>query len=133
MIKINNKLSSLVKKSYQQAANPTEDGLSEMSTQFERLRDKRFCLGITGLSLSGKSTFITSLINQLFEHDTAALAGFSPVLSERLLGVKMHPLEDKALNAFAYAYAEAFQRMASPTPQWPLSTQNISSCLLELR
>jgi predicted YcjX-like family ATPase len=131
LIKINNKLSSLVKKSYQQAANLTGGGLREMSTQFDRLRDKRFCLGITGLSQSGKSTFITSLINQLLEHDCAALAGFSPVLSERLLGVKMHPLEDKALSTFPYA--EAYQRMAGSSPQWPLSTQNISGCLLELR
>jgi hypothetical protein len=131
LIKINNKLSSLIKKSFRQAANLTEDGFNEMSTQFDRLRDKRFCLGITGLSQSGKSTFITSLINQLLEHDNAALAGFSPALGERLLGVKIHPIEDLALSAFAYA--ESYQRMASATPQWPLSTQNISGCLLELR
>jgi predicted YcjX-like family ATPase len=131
LIKINNKLSSLIRKSFRQAANLTDDGLKEMSTQFDRLRDKRFCLGITGLSQSGKSTFITSLINQLLEHDNAALAGFSPALGERLLGVKIHPLEDLALSTFAYA--ESYQRIASATPQWPLSTQNISGCLLELR
>lgn len=131
MIKNNNKLSRFVKKSYRQAANLTENGLSEISTQFDRLRDKRFCLGITGLSQSGKSTFITSLINQLMQHDTASLPGFSPVLSDRLLGVKMHPLEDKTLLAFPYA--EAYERIANPTPQWPLPTENVSGCLLELR
>jgi predicted YcjX-like family ATPase len=131
LIKINNKLSSLVKRSYRQAANHTEDGLSEISTQFDRLRDKRFCIGITGLSQSGKSTFITSLVNQLLQHDTASLPGFSPVLSDRLLSVKMHPLEDKALLAFPYA--EAYQRIANPKPQWPLPTKNMSGCLLELR
>jgi predicted YcjX-like family ATPase len=128
--KINNKLYSLVKKSYRQATNLTEDGLSEISVQFDRLRDERFCLGITGLSQSGKSTFITSLINQLMQHDTASLPGFSPVLSDRLIGVKMHPLEDKGLLAFPYD--EAYQRIANPSPQWPIPTENISGCLLEL-
>ncbi len=131
MKNINNKVAKLLKKSYRQAAYRTEESLSEISTQFDRLRDKRFCLGITGLSQSGKSTFITSLINQLMQHDRASLPGFSPVLGERLINVKMHPLEDKSLAAFPYA--ESYQRMTGSTPQWPHSTENISGCLLELR
>jgi len=107
-------------------------GIAESSSAgIDKLRDKRFCIGITGLSKSGKSTFITSLINQLQQHKTANLPGFSPVLSERLLNVKVHPLKDKELPSFPYD--EAYKGMTEPDPEWPKSTQNISGCLLELR
>ncbi|MFT6029619.1 MAG: putative YcjX-like family ATPase [Oleiphilaceae bacterium] len=101
------------------------------SANMEKLRERRFCIGITGLSQSGKSTFITSLINQLQQHKAASLPGFEPVLSERLLNVKIHPLKDKELPAFPYD--EAYNGMTGPDPVWPNSTQNISGCLLELR
>mgnify|MGYP001050757270 CR=1 FL=1 len=67
------------------------------SANINKLRNKRFCIGITGLSQSGKSSFITSLINQLLQHKAASLSGFEPVLSKRLLNVRIHPLEDKSL------------------------------------
>ena len=108
-----------------------DDSVAGIAKQFDKLRDKRFCLGITGLSQSGKSTFITSLVNQLMHHDSASLPGFSPVLNERLLGVKLHPLEDKSLDQFAYD--EAYRGLTAPTPQWPASTQGLSGFLLELR
>ncbi len=101
------------------------------SESIDKLRDKRFCIGITGLSQSGKSTFITSLVNQLQQHKTASLPGFDPVLSNRLLNVRIHPLQDKDLPAFPYE--ESYKGMTGPDPVWPESTQNISGCLLELR
>ena len=107
-------------------------GFAESSSAgIDKLRDKRFCIGITGLSQSGKSTFITSLINQLQQHKTASLPGFSLVLSERLLNVKVHPLKDKELPSFPYD--EAYKGLTDSDPKWPKSTQNISGCLLELR
>jgi hypothetical protein len=101
------------------------------SASFDKLRDKRFCIGITGLSQSGKSTFITSLINQLLQHKVANLPGFEPVLNGRLLNVKVHPLPDKALSPFPYD--DAYKGMTGINPVWPKSTQDISGCLLELR
>lgn len=106
----------------------TFSGLAEKSSaSINKLRDKRFCIGITGLSQSGKSTFITSLINQLQQHKTANLPGFEPILSERLLNVKIHPLHDKDLPPFPYE--EAYKGMTGPNPVWPKSTQDISGCL----
>ena len=125
------KLSQLLKTSYKEASALTGDTLTKISNQIDRLSDERFCLGITGLSQSGKSTFITSLINQLLHHDTSNLPGFSPVLSERLIGVKVHPLEDGALPPFPYE--EAYEKITRPKPQWPESTVNTSGCLLELK
>ncbi|MEH6578626.1 MAG: YcjX family protein [Amphritea sp.] len=124
-------VSSVFKKPYKKVADLTDEGLTGLSTQFDRLRDRRFCIGITGLSQSGKSTFITSFINQLHKHDTASLPGFFPVLNERLRGVKIHPLENSKLPQFPYE--EAYKGLANPEPRWPESTQNVSGCLLELR
>ncbi|UZE94794.1 YcjX family GTP-binding protein [Alkalimarinus alittae] len=112
---------------YKKMAKLTDEGLASM----DKLRDRRFCIGITGLSQSGKSTFITSLINQLQQYKTSSLPGFSPVLTERLLNVKVHPLEDVALTQFPYD--EAYKRLTNPDPQWPIPTKDISGCLLELR
>ncbi|WP_250657842.1 YcjX family protein [Alkalimarinus coralli] len=122
--------------------NMTPDGRTEGSSRMkkltdsglvniDKLRDRRFCIGITGLSQSGKSTFITSLINQLLQHKNAHLPGFLPVLNERLLNVKVHPLEDHTLTPFPYE--DAYKKLTSPEPQWPESTKNTSGCLLELR
>lgn len=99
--------------------------------QLDRLRDRRLCIGITGLSRSGKSTFITSLINQLLQHKKASLPGFSPVLSGQLIDVRLHPLETPGLATFAYQ--QAWDRLCSQPPAWPEPTRDISGCLLELR
>ncbi len=99
--------------------------------QLDRLRDRRICIGITGLSRSGKSTFITSLINQLLQHKKSSLPGFSPVLSGRLIDVRMHPLEDPDLVAFPYN--AAWSRLCSKPAAWPEPTRDASGCLLELR
>ncbi len=114
-------------RTYEKMGTLTKDSLAGI----EKLRDKRFCIGITGLSQSGKSTFITSLINQLQQHKTSSLPGFSPVLSERLLNVKIHPLDDKHLLPFPYE--ESYRGITGLDPQWPDSTKDLSGCLLELR
>jgi uncharacterized protein len=99
--------------------------------QLDRLRDRRLCIGVTGLSRSGKSTFITSLINQLLQHKNASLPGFSPVLSGQLVDVRLHPLESSDLAAFPYQ--NAWERLCGQPPAWPEPTRDISGCLLELR
>ena len=107
------------------------ESLAGLTKQLNRLRDERFCLGITGLSQSGKSTFITSLINQLLHHESAALPGFKPVLDGRLLSVRIHPLEDKRIAPFPYE--QAYRGLSGEHPCWPASTTDLSGCVLELR
>jgi predicted YcjX-like family ATPase len=99
--------------------------------QLDRLRDRRLCIGVTGLSRSGKSTFITSLTNQLLQHKNASLPGFSPVLSGQLIDVRLHPLETEGLATFPYQ--SAWGRLCSQPPAWPEPTRDTSGCLLELR
>lgn len=125
------KITRLLKGGYRKVRQAGDDSRSNIAKQVNRLRDERFCLGITGLSQSGKSTFITSLINQLLQYESAALPGFSPVLNRRLLGVKIHPLEDKQLAQFPYG--ESYRGLTSSQPRWPASTNDLSGCLLELR
>jgi hypothetical protein len=104
---------------------------STVLKKFSRLSGKHICLGITGLSQSGKSAFITSLINQLLHHDRAQLPGFAPVLSNRLLGVTVLPLDDEEIASFPYD--SSYRGMTGKQPKWPLSTKGVSGSLLELR
>lgn len=124
-------VSSVFSKPLKAVLDLADEGMNNASAQFDKLRDQRFCIGITGLSQSGKSTFITSLINQLQQHDSANLAGFSPVLTDRLLGVKIHPLDAPELPQFPYD--AAYRDLTASDPRWPASTEDVSGCLLELR
>src|SRR5690554_7033530 len=72
--------------------------------------DRHICIGITGLSRSGKTTLITSLINQLCSYETAKLAGFPPIQADRLLGVALHPLEDLPM----FPYQAGYDKITSP-------------------
>ncbi len=125
------KLTPLLKRTGKKVGAMADSGGASVDVAINRLRDRRFCLGITGLSRSGKSTFITSLINQLVSHENASLPGFAPVLGGSLLWVKRHPLEDKKLPGFPYD--DAYGRLCEQVPQWPESTVDVSGCLLELR
>lgn len=102
-----------------------------MKNYYQRLSGSRFCLGITGLSQSGKTTFITSLLNQLSNHDKASLQGFSPVFHENLIGVRVEPLTDEGIGTFPYE--SAYKSIASETPHWPVSTSDQSGCVIELK
>lgn len=105
--------------------------LDGLTNQASNILDTHLCLGITGLSQSGKSTFITSFINQLLNFNKAQLSGFSPVAEERLLSVRLHPVRDKTLKAFAYE--DNFRQLCEPNSAWPASSTGASGCLLELR
>lgn len=99
--------------------------------RFEVATERRVCLGISGLSRSGKSTFITSMLNQLLEYDKAKLSGFAPRVEDRLLSVKAIPLKNHRIKSFPYE--ENYRRIASPEPAWPEPTVDISAYLLEIR
>lgn len=52
--------------------------LDETVKLANKTADKHICIGVTGFSGSGKSTFITSLIHQLRYSNEASLGGFHP-------------------------------------------------------
>ncbi|MEH6628755.1 MAG: YcjX family protein [Motiliproteus sp.] len=106
-------------------------GADSTVESLHRLRSGHKCIGITGLSRSGKSTFITSLISQLINHEKSKLGAFSPWISKRIKAVKVHPLEDRSLSDFPYI--DAIKSLTAEPPCWPDSTVDISGCLLEIK
>ncbi|WP_444932750.1 YcjX family protein [Microbulbifer sp. JTAC008] len=96
----------------------------------ERLLDRRICIGITGLSGAGKSTFLTSLIYQLCNPEKSQLPGFAPALNGDLLGAELKPALDSGLAPFDYQ-ACLSALMAEP-PSWPQSTRDASAMELHI-
>lgn len=76
---------------------------SELTDLMNRSVDRHVRLAVTGLSRSGKTAFITSLVNQLLNVNAGArLPLFSAARDKRLLGVKRIPHRDLSVPRFAY-------------------------------
>jgi len=102
-----------------------------LSRYGDRLLDRRICVGVTGFSGSGKTTFITSLMHQLQHFQNATLPAFSPALKGRLIGVRRMPLDNEDIAAFPYD--EGIKALSATPPAWPQATTGLSSALLEIR
>lgn len=73
---------------------------------------------VTGLSRSGKTAFITALVNQLLNiHTGARLPLLSAAREERLLGVKRVPQRDFGIPRFTYD--EGLAQLYGQPPMWP--------------
>ncbi len=85
-------------------------------------------LGVTGLSQSGKTVFVTSLVHNLVAG--GRLPFFSPVAEGRLIGAHLEPQPDDHLPRFNYeAHVAA---LTAPPPKWPQGTRRISQLRLVL-
>ncbi|SQH76102.1 conserved hypothetical protein; putative nucleoside triphosphate hydrolase domain [Shewanella benthica] len=100
-----------------------------------RASDRNIRLAVTGLSGSGKTAFITGLVNQLLN---AGLSGKSNNLplwqvsrDERLYGVKRALQPDLTVASFDYELS--MNALKQAVPQWPASTHNISEIRLALK
>jgi len=86
-------------------------------------------LGVTGLSRSGKTVFITALIHNLLTG--GRLPGFAALTEGRFIGARLAEHPDAGVPRFAYE-----QHLASLTganPVWPESTRRISQLRLALK
>ncbi|MDE9551740.1 YcjX family protein [Xenorhabdus bovienii] len=105
---------------------------NELKSLVNRGVDRHLRLAVTGLSRSGKTAFITSLVNQLLHvHSGARLPLFSAVRDGRLLGVKRVPQRDFGVPRFAYD--ENIAALNDTPPYWPIPTQGVSEIRLALR
>ncbi len=104
---------------------------NEMQALMNRSVDRHLRLAVTGLSRSGKTAFITALVNQLLSVNSGArLPLFSPVREERLLGVRRVPQQDMGVARFTYD--EGLAQLYGTPPAWPTrraaSVKSVSRC-----
>ena len=89
-------------------------------------------LAVTGLSRSGKSAFITSLVHQLCDQSgNTNLPFIESIRENRFIGAKKVP--QTSLHIPSFAYQEALDRLFADTPGWPDSTRSISELRLAIR
>lgn len=126
-----NRLKGSFKSAKQSTDRLLQRSVLEAERTWDRLRDRRICLGVTGFSQSGKSTFLTSFIHQLMHFPSATLPAFSPILRDRVLGVELHPLGDQEVETFDYL--SGAQSLSLTPPEWPQPTKGLSAMLMEIR
>ncbi len=95
--------------------------------QVDRLRSGTLRIGVTGLSAAGKTTFITSLINQLENHQRGLLARRKPF--DRLESVRWQ--RDTLDRPFPYL--DSLAALAGEPSAWPESTRDLSRVVIDLR
>lgn len=103
--------------------------LSNMADAATGLVTPTLRLGVTGLSRSGKTVFITSLVQNLLSG--AALPGFAPLAEGRLVGAQLAEHPDRSMPRFAFE--EHLEALSGPDPHWPQSTRRISHIRVTLR
>ncbi len=85
-------------------------------------------LGVTGLSRSGKTVFITALVNNLLHG--GRLPAFSALAEGRLQRAWLQPQPDDNIPRFAYE--DHLEALTGPNRHWPKSTKRISQLRLTL-
>ena len=85
-------------------------------------------LGVTGLSRSGKTVFITSLVHNILAGN--ALPFFEPLAQGRIVRAYLEPQPDDAVPRFDYE--GNLEKLTAAEPQWPESTRQISELRLTI-
>ena len=102
---------------------------NELNALVNRGVDRHLRLAVTGLSRSGKTAFITAMVNQLLNiHAGARLPLLSAVREERLLGVKRIPQRYMAIHPPGQR-----QRAASVKSAWRYVLNRMIRCYATLR
>ncbi|OBX03089.1 hypothetical protein QV06_10295 [Gallibacterium genomosp. 3] len=106
---------------------------NEFDHLIERGFDQTLRLAVTGLSQSGKTTFITGFINQLLSLNTTdkpQLPLLSAARNQQILGVKR--LTQKNWTLPRFEYEENLLALEQSPPHWPQSTRGLSETRLEI-
>lgn len=121
-------LTAKFKKLTLEIKDSTNTILDDAGKIVDRAFDKHICIGVTGFSGSGKSTFITSLIHQLRYSNEAGLASFLAAREQRILEVNLLPSQSYDL----FDYPAGIASLSSKPPQWPQPTQSLSSTTVQI-
>ena len=105
---------------------------NKASELLNRSLNQHINLAVTGLSRSGKTAFITSLVNQLInEGNGSRLSFFDPVHYGNFIAAKRIP--QKNLSIPRFDYDKAISSLTSELPTWPEPTHGISELRLAIR
>ncbi len=105
---------------------------NKASELINRSLDQHINLAVTGLSRSGKTAFITSLVNQLInEGSNSRLSFFDPVHQGNFIAAKRIPQQHLSIPRFDYD--KAISSLTSDIPSWPEPTHGISELRLAIR
>jgi predicted YcjX-like family ATPase len=109
------------------------DKLKNKSAElFNRTIDQHVTLAVTGLSRSGKTAFITSLVNQLINEGTGApLNFFDPVHNGSFIAAKRIP--QKHFHVPRFDYEAGITALTESFAKWPEPTHGISELRLAIR
>jgi len=106
--------------------------LALFNERVNRSLDRQVKLAVTGLSRSGKTVFITSLVHQLLHGlEGTHLPFFQMVSGGRLRGTKAMPQPDMHIPTFRYDHA--IEQLCGDPPTWPKPTNGISEIRLAIR
>ncbi len=112
-------------------SNWTDQGIDAALNIFsyaQNLVEPSLKLGVTGLSRSGKTVFITSLIYHLLERKH--LPFFEPLRSGRIIDVYLEPHPDDLLPRFDYE--GNLKALTGASTKWPEGTRAISQLRLTI-
>ena len=105
---------------------------SKANELLRKTLDQHITLAVTGLSRSGKTAFITSLVNQLInEGNGSQLSFFNPVHQGNFIAAKRIP--QKNFHVPRFDYDNAMAAFCEPEPHWPEPTHGISELRLAIR
>jgi len=97
-----------------------------------RTLDRSIRLAVTGLSGSGKTVFITSLVNQILHGmESQHLPFFEISSTGRFQGAKI--VDQKHLHVPAFRYLKGIDCLTLTPPVWPEATSGISEIRLAIR
>jgi predicted YcjX-like family ATPase len=85
-------------------------------------------VGVTGLSRSGKTVFLTALVNNLIT--AARLPVLAASAEGRIIRARLEPQPDDAVPRFAYE--EHLKALSGPDRRWPQSTNRIAQLRLTI-
>lgn len=114
----------------------SEDSLGRLKQKGQNLLnktlDQHVNLAVTGLSRSGKTAFITSLVNQLLnEGQGQPLSLFNVVHQGRFIAAKRVPQQRVYIKRFDYD--GAINQFSQTPPNWPEPTSGISEMRIAVR
>ena len=105
---------------------------NKASELLNRTLDQHINLAVTGLRRSGKTAFITSLVNQLInEGNGNQLSFFDPVHHGNFIAAKR--VSQKHLSVARFDYDLAISALTNECPSWPEPTHGISELRLAIR